>query len=304
MPFVVIRGHFHAQGYSPDGDSLRFAPEQPDLLQRLGGFRIRVNARGHVQLRMEGIDTLETHYAGPGGVRHQPRTWADAARMKLLDFAGITDVEWDVAGNTVLAAQDGTPGYILSRTIEKNGRPVAFVYAGTSPEADGVEVFLDPDRLQQSYNQLALRTGLAYPTFYTGLFRDLRDVMAEASTDARAAGIGLWPLDATSSGFDATSLAVITNQVCLLPKLFRRLSDYMVSTGSAVGFKPRLSQAPEPVLDLVEQNFTHWDTFVEQAEGGTQIRLTRLPEQLVFDEMQNQPANRFTAVMEGEAVTS
>ena len=107
----------------------------------------------------------------------------------------------------------------------------------------------------------------------------------------------------TSSGFDVTSLSVIINQACLLPKLFSRLSDYMVSTGSAVGFKARLAQVPEPVLDLVEQNFTHWDTFVQQAEGQTHIRLTRLPEQLVFDEMQTLPTNRFAAALEG-AVTS
>jgi hypothetical protein len=39
----------------------------------------------------------------------------------------------------------------------------------------------------------------------------------------------------------------------------------------------------EPVLDLTTSNFTHFDTFIEQ--DGHVVKLTRLPEQIVFDPM-------------------
>ncbi|WP_375428771.1 hypothetical protein [uncultured Sphingomonas sp.] len=299
MPFTLIAGRFHVVGYSPDGDSIRFEPRDPELLGRLGGFRPRMNARGHLQLRIEAIDTLETHYSPPsgGGVYAQPRRWADAASDRLLGFAGVTGVRWDGARRTVLAAMDGTPGYILSRSVEKNGRPIAFVFAGDPPEDDGASIVLQPDRLRDSFNHLALREGLAYPTFYTGLFGTLRDALAEAVIEARAAGRGLWPEDRGTAGFDPTELAVITEEAPILPKLFRRLCDYMVATGGAVGFKRKLERGREPVLDLRTNNFTHFDSFVEQAEGGTAIRLTRNAEELVFDEMPQRTAAYFSVML-------
>ena len=302
MPFSAIAGRFHVTGYSPDGDSIRFAPQDVGLLDRLAGFRPRVNARGHVQLRIEGIDALETHYTPPsgGGVYHQPERLANAAMERLLAFAGITGVTWDAAHRTVLSARDGTPGYILARAVEKNGRPVAFVHAGDLPEQDGAEVFLDPRRLQESYNHLALKEGLAYPTFYTGLFQELRTALTAATAKARKGRKGLWRQDATEAGFDAVDLGVITGQVCILPKLFRRLSEYMVSYGTAKGFKAKMEQSREPVLDLVEQNFTHFDTFIAQDDGSTTIRLTRRPEDLVFDEMPSRPADQFSRLMGSE----
>ncbi|HEV2817613.1 MAG TPA: hypothetical protein VGW40_10400 [Allosphingosinicella sp.] len=302
MAFKLIKGRFHVKQYSPDGDSIRFQPDDAALLHSLtnfNGFRPRINARGHVQLRIEAIDTLETHYSPPsgGGVYHQPDQLAHAAMDRLLAFTGITDVQWDTAHSAVLSANDATRGYVLSRAIEKNGRPIAFVFAGEAPETDGADVFLDPARLSQSYNHAALAEGLAYPTYYKGLFNDLRDHLSAAVREARAANRGLWSIDSTSAGFDATELRVITADVAILPKLFRRLCEYMVSYGTAVGFKQKLNQSREPVLDLRAQNFTHFDTFIAQDEDGTNIRLTCNPEDLVFDEMPQRPANQFSALM-------
>lgn len=303
MPFTLIAGRFHVINYSPDGDSIRFGPEDPALLDRLDGFRPRMNARGHLQLRIEAVDSLETHYNAPGGggTYHQPLGLARAAADRLLDFAGVRDVEWDGTGRTVLAAADAAPGYILSRSVEKNGRPVAFVFAGAPSEPDGTTVRLDPERLRDSYNHLALAEGLAYPTYYRGLFADLRDTLTEATAAARAARRGVWERDGTEGGFDATSLRVLTEEMPILPKLFRRLCDYMVAYGTALGFRDKLAQSREPVLDLRTSNFTHFDSFVEQAEGSTAIRMTRRPEELVFDEMPQRPADQFSALLGSDA---
>jgi hypothetical protein len=305
MPFKVIKGTFHVRGYSPDGDSIRFRPDDLDLILNLPGPAPDPNPRNHVQLRLEAIDSLETHFSPRGGSSlNQPLALAHDATDGLLDFVGITDVEWNVAHTLVTEASDGTRGYILARSVEKNGRPVSFVYAGNPPESDGSDVMLEAERLRDSFNYAALARGLAYPTYYRGLFSDLREALSAAAEEARNDGRGVFGEDRTNEGFRASNLSSITSQSVILPKLFRRLSEYMVNFGTAVGFKEKLEQSGEPVLDLLTSNFTHFDTFVEQAEGSDEIRLTRLPEELVFDEMPTRPSGHFSALMMAEPLVA
>lgn len=299
MGFTLIRGSFHVVGYSPDGDSIRFAADDAELFQRLSGVRpVKLNARGHAQLRIEAIDSLETHYSAGGGSYHQPLKMALEAAASLLAFAGIRNVQWDTGNRTIIAADDGTRGYLLTRSVEKNGRPVAFVFAGDPQEPDGADIFLKSDRMRDSFNFQAASSGNAYVTFYTGLFGDLRDAFIAAVKDARENKRGVYAKDATNTSIDGTSLRAITEDVAILPKLFRRLTDYIVSTGSAIGFKAALEASEERVLDLRTSNFTHFDTFVEQDEGSPTLKLTRLPEELVFDELVSRPSNAF-AMMTG-----
>lgn len=293
MPFTLIKGSFRVVGMSPDGDSVRFAADDLDLINNLPGGPPDPNPRPSVQLRLEGIDALETHYAA----RHQPTQWARAARDRLLDFVDIRNVIWDANQATVVSANDGTRGWILSREKEKYGRPVAFLFAGDTAEPDGSQIFMGLDLLKESFNHAALAEGLSYPTYYEGLFSDLRDEMTSVTKAARANGLGLWPVDRSTAGFDATSLAVIIDEVAILPKLFRRLSDYMATEGTAVGFREALAESREPVWDLRNQNHTHFDTFIEQAPDGTHIRMTREPEELVFDPMPQVPPNHFAAMI-------
>ena len=296
MPFTLIKGTYHVLNYSPDGDSIRFMPTDPALLQGLSGPIAKINGRGHVQLRIEAIDTLETHYSPPsgGGALNQPLTLAHAARTALIDFVNITNVVWSSNGSTVISANDGTPGYIMARSVEKYGRPIAFVFAGETAETDGASVQLDAARMQQSFNYQAVAQGLAYPTFYKGLFFDLRTALTDAVVKARKQKLGVHRNDATSSVV-VSSLAVITTDRPILPKLFRRMSEYLVNFGSIRGFKQALALAKEPVYDLRQQNFTHFDTFIEQK--GERIKLTRRPEELIFDEMPTSPVAPFSLLM-------
>ena len=145
---------------------------------RLAG---RINARGHAQLRLEAIDTLETHYAG----QHQPLPLGLKALNHLLQGLGITAVQTDAALASVVSAQGEAEGYILARATDKYQRPIAFVFAGASAEADGASVYLTPQRLTESINCKALQAGLAYPTYYQGLFPDLRTACTAATRHAR-----------------------------------------------------------------------------------------------------------------------
>ena len=293
MPFTLIKGSFRVVGMSPDGDSIRFAADDPALINNLPGGPPEAHPRPSTQLRLEGIDALETHYAA----RHQPTRWARAARDRLLDFVGIQNVRWDASQATVVSADDGTRGWILSREKEKYGRPVAFLFAGDPAEQDGSQIVLKPDLLRQSFNHTALAEGLAYPTYYEGLFSDLRNELTSVVKTARANNLGLWPVDRSTAGFDATDLSVIIDDVAILPKLFRRLSDYMATKGTAVGFREALALGGDVVWDLRNQNRTHFDTFIEQAPGDVHIRMTRDPEELVFDPMPEVPANHFAAMI-------
>ena len=63
--------------------------------------------------------------------------------------------------------------------------------------------------------------GLAYPTYYSKLFPDLRNALTAAATQAHSDQRGVWEDDATTSGATITSLEALHEQLVILPKLFR-----------------------------------------------------------------------------------
>jgi hypothetical protein len=276
MGFRVIEGTFHVKGYSPDGDSIRFKANNDQNWQLLDGPPAKRNARGHVQLRLEAIDTLETHFLR----FHQPLQFARAALNHLLLQVGISNVLFNLTGGVVTEADDGSAGYIVSREVEKNRRPVSFVFRGNPPAADGSEIFFEADLLVRSANAAMLSSGLAYPTYYKGLFPDLREALTELVTAARAAGAGVWPHDKTNAGFDVTGLESITEEHVILPKLFRRLASYLEAGGAIQGFDEHLAELEEEMLVISTAHSTHFDTVVK-VQGNT-VKMTELPENLMF----------------------
>jgi len=276
MSFVLIKGTFHVVGYSPDGDSIRFKAKDSTLWKKLSGPAAELNARGHAQLRIEAVDALETHYQG----FCQPQRTARAATSCLLSHLGINEVVWNDTHSTVVKAQDGTEGFILARSTESNRRPVAFVFAGETEEKDGAEITLNESILKESFNYRLLASGLAYPMYYNGLFSDLRLPLTEAVTSARAEGKGLWPNDKTTRGFSVSSLKAITEEVAILPKLFRRIVDYIGEGGKIDGFKEHLQKGCEPLVRIQQVHFTRLDAIVDVR--GEKVRLAEAPENLIF----------------------
>lgn len=277
MPFFIIKGTFHVLGYSPDGDSIRFRADDETNWAKLSGPPVTLNARRHAQLRLEAIDTLETHYRN----LHQPPELATKALDFLLQGLGITGVQWDVLRTRITAANDGTEGYIISRSVESNRRPVAFAFSGPPPEDDGSRIFFDADRLRQSMNYQSVEAGLAYPTYYKGLFSDLREALTGASARARQNDSGVWPVDWTNAGFEVSGIESITEEHVILPKLFRRLAEYMEAGGPITGFKKFLEMKEDGVTIIASTHFTHLDTLV-RVEGNV-VRMTEQPENLIFE---------------------
>ena len=277
MAFTLIKGTFHIKGYCPDGDSIRFKALNPNNWNKLYGPPVGLNRYDHVQLRMEAIDALETHFSG----FHQPLLLARKATNFLLSSIGIDDVVWNKTQSEILCAEDGVEGYILSRTTEKNRRPVAFVFAGPAKEKDGTEVFLDIDLIKKSLNYRLMTKGLVYPTYYNGLFSELRMEFTEAMKRAKSRGLGIWRHDKTTSGFFA-DLEELTMQSVILPKLFRRIVEHASIGEDAGEFKEFLAANCEPVVRIPQVHFTRLETVVEIDEDNDLIRLTEAPEDLIF----------------------
>jgi endonuclease YncB( thermonuclease family) len=277
MPFVLIKGTFHIKGYAPDGDSIRFQSQNKDNWAKLSGRPVALNARGHAQLRLEAIDTLETHYNN----QHQPLALADQALEFLLQRLGITGMQTDALWTSVTAGKDGIEGYILTRTTDKYGRPIAFIYSGTPLEQNGANIFLNSERLRESVNYQSLRAGLAYPTYYKGLFHDLRKACTEAVDKARSEHLGIWAQDCTNSGLSFDGLESITERNVILPKLFRRLVEFLEGCGESLeGFVQWLESRDESVFVISKAHFTHFDTLVEVIRN--RVKLLEPPENLIF----------------------
>jgi endonuclease YncB( thermonuclease family) len=285
MPFVLIEGTFHVVGQSPDGDSVKFRPRDPDRWRRVPGRPVRANGAGQAQLRLEGIDALETHYqAGVLGTVRQPKALGDAARDELLRLVGVTDVELSADGRVITGAADGTPGFVVTRGTDPYGRPVSFAFAGTPPGGDHDDLFVDRAMVAGSVNRALLAAGLAYPTYYRTLFSDLREELSDAVAAARGAGLGLWPGDRTTLGCTVDRLEAITEEQPLLPKLFRRLVAFAAANGGdpdLSGFLAWLEAAGERVTVLGQGHETGFDDLVE-VEGQT-VRLREDPLRVIFD---------------------
>lgn len=112
-------------------------------------------------------------------------------------------------------------------------------------------MFLRTDRLEESVNYKSVLEGLTHPIYYTGLSPDLRK-------NHVGGGAGT------------------------LPKLFRRVVNFMGDGGNIDGFKDFLAANPDPVAELKNGHFTNLDTFIESTEEN--VSHTVNPEDLVFVE--------------------
>jgi hypothetical protein len=287
MPFIAIPGQYHVVGYSPDGDSVKFEANNNAVWKKVKGT-VKQNAKGHVQLRVEAIDALETHYIPKvkgSHTLHQPLTFAQAARDSLLAELGIKNVVWGPKGREVSSADDVVKGYILTREVDSNlnGRPVSFLFTGKCPWPSGKEVFFKRDLIRKSLNYRMFELGMAYPTFYQTMFWDFRAELTNAVKAARRAKRGLWGRGGDKTeGFTFSGLTSITDQYPIFPKLFRRLTEHLAAGGKISTFGTFLAKKKDGLLILPQAHHTDAMDFVVKV-SGSRVSMTVLPENLVFD---------------------
>ncbi|MGW0230830.1 hypothetical protein ACWDWO_21165 [Actinopolymorpha singaporensis] len=285
MPLAAIPGTFQVIGASPDGDSVRFRPDDPDAFAN-AGIKAHTNSSGAAQLRLDAIDALETHYT-PRSAPHpwrQPADLGDGAATALLDLLGFSDVQRDEHGIVTAATPETRPGYILSRFADKYGRAVSFAYAGKRRGGASGSVYLEVPELRRSVNHQLLSAGWVYPTFYSLLYFDLREELARVSVAARADRKGVWRHDSTLTGLGLTSRDQLQNQLVILPKLFRRLADYLTldepSSVDLAGFPAFLEARNDRIFTVPAGQATAFATLVERRRQ--RLKLTIAPEQIVF----------------------
>ncbi|MDT0569322.1 nuclease [Streptomyces sp. DSM 3412] len=291
MAMLLIRGRFKVEGGAkPDGDTLPFIPDDVDDWRLVpGDTPIVPKADGRASIRLEGIDALETHYGEEPHVEHQPRGLAHAAADQLLKFLDFKTVLRD-DDETVATVPDSVPGWILTRGADTYGRCVGFVGKGTPPVHSGYWTGVDEDLLKRTANHRLLLLGLAYPTFYSGLPFPLRELLAEAAEKAIASEIGVWKVDRTLDGVKVLGMASLTDDktgAVILPKLFRRLKDYLDFAGPAPSlacFRAFLAGAQDeyrlPDSGRLHRGLHH---IVEVTTDNT-VKMTRPCKDIVFVE--------------------
>jgi len=162
---------------------------------------------------------------------------------------------------------------------------VALVGRGAAPAASGKQVAVDVALLRETANHHLITAGLAYPTFYTKLYADLRNELSAQAGGARAKAAGVYAGDRTQAGVTVESPATLTDEAVILPKLFRRLTEYLQLNApdpSLAGFAAFLNQQADGLWIVPTGEKTDFATVVDVA--GQTVRMTRLPEELVFDE--------------------
>ena len=287
MKYLLIKGSLHVVGYSPDGDSMMFKAANPALWDGLDKednslfLEKLTKENGAVQLRLEGIDALETHYAPmplptppdlkskekdktgkpvPGNYK-QPAEIGRTAASGFMRLVGVKKAEWRKFGKTTWVAkacfeqngqevwvdkkqEDRIPAYIVTSNIEKNGRPLAWVFPGDTDDPDGSELTKELlfGRLEKSVNYQLLRYGLVYPYFFMTLAGRMRDKLIEAVRLAQADASAkrqllessaaenaskipnLWIYDRSPmDGIKIADLKNITDEMEIHPYLFRKI---------------------------------------------------------------------------------
>ena len=116
--YTVLRGSFvirypdlPRQGPQPDGDTVKFKPDTPalvDTLPRRSGRPAQINSRG-ISVRLEAIDALETHFDND----HQELAGATAARDALLAQLGFTGITFSPTPRTTSTTPTRTPSAVM-----------------------------------------------------------------------------------------------------------------------------------------------------------------------------------------------
>jgi len=145
--FVIRYPDLPRGGPEPDGDTIKFAPDSPALVEglpRLSGHSPDLTPRG-ISVRLEAIDALETHFAET----HQELAGADAARDEGLSRLGFTGVVFwpDLPNKIESADQDRRLVPYLATGFEDLGDFDAWLRADPADRDD--ELFL-LDRLERA----------------------------------------------------------------------------------------------------------------------------------------------------------
>jgi hypothetical protein len=263
MTFTLIKGSFSLDAGIPDGDSVRFLADDDRLFGRLRGRRVEFKTDGTVQLRYEGIDTIEKSAVQP---------LAGDSRDK--NFALLREANDPFT--------DSPRGFILTRQTDPNRRPVSFVFSGETDQADGADLYIDEALTRRSVNYKMVESGFAYTMFYDTLFMEVRVELNSAFVTARQAQRVLHQDDGTTRGVVIRSRADLATIPPIFPKLWRRLEEYFRNHSSLADFKSWLEDRGAERLSTLSDQRTSisFDDVVDVQ--GDMVRLLYEANDMIF----------------------
>jgi endonuclease YncB( thermonuclease family) len=226
MPSKLIKGTYHVKNRAPDGDSIAFQANNTanwDFFNWSRGFRKPTPEKNRpIQLRIEGIDSLETHYEG----FTQPLAIAKSATDALLRAFGIPVLTYNLNFTKIVTAGDAVEGAIIAADVDGYDRPIAYALLGDHGLADGAELpALTDAMVELTINYKLAADGLVYPTFYTTTNETGLAAISRAAAAAIEDRRGIWAFD-RSLGFQFWGPRTILEEAVILPKLFRRLVNF------------------------------------------------------------------------------
>jgi hypothetical protein len=326
VAYALIKGSYHVVGQSPDGDSLKFRATNASLWDKIETENrdlfiknFKENA-GVVQLRLEAIDALETHYSPPKVPNStykpksfsQPEHFGRLSTNAFLDFLGVKDVKWRTFGKNTYISQatvngvfnktkltDNIPGYIISGDMELNGRPVAWVFLGETDLDDGAAISKEKlaKLVSKSANYHLLRTGMVYPLFYSTLPAVVRSVLADAVKEALVSAAknpnlpSIWLIDYSVRGIEITSIKMLVESHSIYPYVFRKIIKHYTNlealreasgqpSSETVPLEGFYKEGNPTIFVVSEQDFLRLDEILEIS--GSSIRMKKAPHDLVF----------------------
>lgn len=320
MNYSLIKGTFHVVGFSPDGDSIRFKAKNKKLWDKLKidaskseknqfdeDYKSEKNKEA-VQLRLQGVDSLETHY---GGFSQRADLGQDAAEA-LIKFLGVKNkLEWQNSGGkkTVklydpekMKKKDKKPyvgkfgenieGYIVSGELEPHGRPLAWVFQGKSNYKDGASLSEDvlSSLVDKSANYHLLKNGFVYPFFFSTLSGKLRKKLSGAAKTARDNKSNIWKYNQTN--LKKPTIKMIQEEITIFPDIFRRIiTGSKVSKNSSINriinlkniFTDDKGEPRNPrVFVTSTQDFVRLNEVVVVDEKGEAMKINKDPWDIVF----------------------
>ncbi|MFA4839752.1 MAG: thermonuclease family protein [Candidatus Neomarinimicrobiota bacterium] len=276
MNYKIIKGKFHVVGYSPDGDSIRFAAENDANWDFFSWKKQSDRKCKKKQIRFEAIDALETHYEES----HQPRAFGIGALENLLDLLGIRNVVYNLILTKIVSAEDGAGGFIASQSLDVYNRPISLVFSNDVRLKDGDEVPLADLPMTKCVNLKMAKIGLAYPTFYSSMEDALLELFTKTAQTARKNRVGLWALDKTGN-FTIWNTTTITDDIVILPKLFRRLTIFFQNCSDFDQLDGYLNKQEDRVLIRSTGQKTKFADLLKIT--GRNIQFSCQPEDLIFD---------------------
>ena len=321
MEYFLIKGHFHVVGYAPDGDSLMFEADDPKnwdkvLTQHRDIFEDKLKlGKNVVQLRLQGIDALETHYPTPfhptpKGMRgkkyakaippeknkmyHQPEEYAEKATAKLLDYLNVEEFKWGRRAITSVSVkigkktetfkkknQDKIPGYIITNDMDRKGRPISWVYGGGTRSKDGTRFTTSQmvSKVKKSCNYRLVATGMAYPYFFMTLAAKLRQKIIDGYKNAKRQEYGIWKEDRTMDGIPLTKRSELFKEYIIFPYLFRRIIKHQVRIQNEEYYeavKNKKSFKPDTDEMFLDRFFEQTNPYVFLIKEKDFVRLDRI----------------------------